>query len=208
MKISVSYLKTPLTKEETIKKIEETSADLLHVDLMDGLFVDECNFAWEEIWELLKNRKKPLDIHLMTLDVEHHIKNARSLNPDYITFQLEATRDPKECIELIKKSGIKCGIAIKPETEIEELVPFLNKLDLILILGVEPGRGGQKFIPKTIDKIKQLKEYQENYPFQIEVDGGINDKTIQIVQDYVDIVVSGSFICESDNMEESIKKLK
>ena len=94
MKVAVSYLKTPYSKEETIQQIEDTSADFLHVDLTDGLFVDDCNFCWEETWPLLENRKKPLDIHLMTLDVEHHIKNAKSLKPECITFQFEARNCP------------------------------------------------------------------------------------------------------------------
>ena len=146
MKISVSYLKTPYTNEETIQMIDKTSADFLHVDLKDGLFVDENNFTWEEVWPLLNKVKKPLDIHLMTLDVEHHIKNARVLNPQYITFQFEAAKYVKDCIDLVKSSGIKCGIAMSPETEVEEIEPYLKKIDLVLVLSVYPGRGGQKFI--------------------------------------------------------------
>ena len=98
MNISVSYLKTPYSKEETIQKIEKTTADYLHVDLTDGLFVDDNNFTWEETWPLLNKVTKPLDIHLMTLDVEHHIKNARVLNPEFITFQFEADKYNKDCI--------------------------------------------------------------------------------------------------------------
>lgn len=208
MKLAVSFLKTPYTKEETIAKIEQTSADFIHVDLTDGLFVEDNNFSWEEMWILLKNRKKPLDIHLMTLDVEHHIKNARSLKPESISFQWEATKDIKECIELIKEHGIKCGIAMSPSTAVEEFIPYLEKIDYILVLSVEPGRGGQKFIPETIDKLKELKKYQDQHQFLIEVDGGINAKTIELVKDYADILVSGSYICESNDFEERVQFLK
>lgn len=208
MKVSVSYLKTPYTVEETIAKIEETSADLIHVDLKDGLFVDECNFAWEEIWPLLKNRTKPLDIHLMTVDVEHHIKNAKCFKPRYITFHLEASKYVRDCIALIKNMGSKCGIAISPETPIEELEPYIGKIDVVLVLSVTPGYGGQKFIPETIEKLKKLKEWQKENKFLIEVDGGINAKTISLVKEYADIVVSGSYTCESKDFETSILNLK
>lgn len=208
MNISVSYLKTPYSKEETIQKIEKTTADYLHVDLMDGLFVDDNNFTWEETWPLLNKVTKPLDIHLMTLDVEHHIKNARVLNPEFITFQLEAAKYIKDCIELVKSSGIKCGIAISPETLVEEIEPYLKKIDLVLVLSVHPGQGGQKFIPETIEKLARLKELKKDYNFLIEVDGGMNEKTIDLVREYADIVVSGSYICEADDMEKAIKKLK
>ena len=192
MNISVSYLKTPYSKEETIQKIEKTTADYLHVDLTDGLFVDDNNFTWEETWPLLDKVTKPLDIHLMTLDVEHHIKNARVLNPEFITFQLEAAKYIKDCIELVKSSGIKCGIAISPETLVEEIEPYLKKIDLVLVLSVHPGQGGQKFIPETIEKLARLKELKKDYNFMIEVDGGMNEKTIDLVREYADIVVSGS----------------
>ncbi|MCI8575407.1 MAG: ribulose-phosphate 3-epimerase [Bacilli bacterium] len=208
MKISVSYLKSPYNKEETIKMIENTSADYLHVDLKDGLFVDENNFTWEEMWPLLNKVKKPLDIHLMTLDVEHHIKNARVLNPEYITFQFEAAKYVKDCIDLVKSSGIKCGIAISPETLVEEIEPYLKKIDLVLVLGVHPGKGGQKFIKETVEKLIELKSLKKDYNFSIEVDGGINEKTVSLVSDTADIIVSGSYICESENFEKSIQILK
>ncbi len=205
MKIAVSFLKSVLSKEETIKKIEQTSADFIHVDLSDGLFVKDNNF---EVIKLLKNHKKPLDIHLMTNEVEPYLKDLIPLKPTCISFHLEAPCDIKKTIETIKKENIKVGLAINPETKIETLKDYLNEIDQVIIMSVTPGLGGQPFIENTIPKLKELNELKKNHHFNIMVDGGINDQTIHKVKDYVDIIVSGYFICKEENYEEQINKLK
>lgn len=207
MKVSVSYLKSQYTKEETIDRIENTSADFLHVDLMDGKFVLNKNFILEEVISLLQNRKKPLDIHLMTEDVTEYIDKLSSLHPTMITFHIESHSDITKCIEKAKKYGMKVGLSLKPSTPIEELIPYLENIDLVLLMSVEPGRGGQSFLDESIMRLQELKKLK-NEKIMISVDGGINDQTILQVKPYVDIVVSGSFICEAENYEAQIEKLR
>lgn len=208
MKIAVSYLKSPFSKEETIKKIEQTSADYLHVDLMDGKFVPSKNFEINQVFELLKSHQKPLDIHLMTEDLENYIDSLSPLNPEFITFHLEQKEDIFKIINLIKEKKIKVGLAIKPNTPIKNIKPYLKIIDLILIMSVEPGKGGQSFLEDTPNKIKELKKYITSENILISVDGGINEISIKQIKNEVDMVVSGSYICESDDYESQIQKLK
>lgn len=208
MEVAVSYLKTSISKEETIKKIEATSAEYIHVDLADGLFVPNKNFHWNDIHALLQNCQKKLDIHLMTLDLERHINESLKLNPEKIAFHIEATKEIDSLIQKIKKENVKVGLAINNQTNIEALLPYLNKIDYVLVMSIISGYGGQKFIMSTIEKLKQLKKIQKNFSFQIEIDGGINSETIKYVKDNVDVVVSGSFICLSEDYEKQIQILK
>ena len=209
MKISVSYLSSKYSKEQTIKLIEATTADYLHVDLMDGGFVPTKNFTIPEVLDLLENHKKPLDIHLMVFDPIIYIDDLAKLEPKYITFHVEATKDIVKTIEKIRKYNIGVGLSIKPNTDLYELMPYLSLIDLVLIMSVEPGAGGQEFIPSSTDRLKELIEFrfQNNLSFQIEMDGGINADTIKLVPD-LDIAVSGSFICKSDDYQEKIDELK
>jgi len=208
MKISVSYLKSIYDKKKTIEEIEKTSADFIHVDLMDGKFVEKNNIDMQDLQKLLKDCQKPLDIHLMTNEFETYLSELEALHPKYLTIHLEAPFDTDKSIDMIKKRGIKVGLAIKPNTSVEHIVPYLQKIDLLLVMSVEPGLGGQKFLPSTITKLQDLKKYQAIHPFLINVDGGINDTTIQDIKPYVDMVVSGSFICEQKCYETQIKKLR
>lgn len=209
MKISVSYLSSKYSKEETVQLIEKTSADYIHVDLMDGGFVPKKNFEIYEVLTLLKEHTKPLDIHLMVFDPIIYIEELATLKPEYITFHIEATKDIVKTIELIKKNNIKVGLTLKPNTNILELMPYLCLVDLVLIMSVEPGEGGQSFIPTSIDRLEELIKIRQenNLNFKISMDGGINEETIKLVKD-LDIVVSGSYICKSNNYEEKIKTLR
>lgn len=209
MKISVSYLSSFYSKEKTIKLIESTSADYIHVDLMDGGFVPNKNFTIEEVLKLLKNHELPLDIHLMVFDPEIYIDDLKTLNPEYITFHIEATKNIVKTIELIKCNNIKVGLAIKPNTNLMELMPYLSMVDLVLIMSVEPGEGGQAFIPLSVQRLSELiKIREENHlNFKVEMDGGINPDTIKMVSS-LDIAVSGSFICKSKDFEHQIELLK
>ena len=208
MKVSVSFLKSPYSREITIEKIENSNADYIHVDLMDGKLVERKNFKTEEVLSLLKKKKKPLDIHFMTEDLEEYIDSFAILKPKYITFHIEAKCDTVKIIEKIKQYHIKVGLAINPDTPLEKIIPFLKKIDLVLIMSVKPGLGGQVFLPSTINRLKEIKKYQKEMNFMISVDGGINDNTINEVKEYVDMVVSGSFICESEDYQKQINKLK
>ena len=208
MKISVSYLSSKKSMRETIRLIEETTADYIHVDLMDGGFVSKKNFTTKEVEELLENHTKPLDIHLMVFDPIIYVSSLAKLNPEFITFHLEATKDIVKTIEAIKMQGIKAGITIRPDTDLYELMPYLSLVDLVLIMSVNPGEGGQEFMMSAVDRLQALREIRKNngLSFLIEIDGGINKDTIKFVKD-VDIAVSGSFICNSFNYQERIDEL-
>lgn len=208
MKIAVSYLSSKKSKKETIQLIEDTTADYIHVDLMDGGFVSKKNFTTKEVEELLENHTKPLDIHLMVFDPIIYVSSLAKLNPEFITFHLEATKDIVKTIEAIKMQGIKAGITIRPDTDLYELMPYLSLVDLVLIMSVNPGEGGQEFMMSAVDRLQALMEIRKNngLSFLIEIDGGINKDTIKFVKD-VDIAVSGSFICNSSNYQERIAEL-
>ena len=203
MKISASFLSIKDNIKENIVKLTNNDIDYLHLDIMDGKFV--ANIPWNilEIKNLI-NYHKPLDVHLMVKDVNKYIDDFKQLHPTYITVHYEVLDDVMAVINYIKKSNIKVGLSIKPNTDISLIIPYLKYIDLVLIMSVEPGLGGQKFIINSVDKIKKLKELKGD--FLIEVDGGINDSTINLVKD-ADIVVVGSYIT-SGNYEERIKKLK
>ena len=208
MKISVSYLSSKKSMRETIRLIEETTADYIHVDLMDGGFVPKKNFTIEEVEELLEKHTKPLDIHLMVFDPIIYVPSLAKLNPEFITFHLEATKDIVKTIEAIKMQGIKAGITIRPDTDLYELMPYLSLVDLVLIMSVEPGEGGQEFMISAVERLQELLQIRKNngLSFLTQIDGGINKDTIKLVQD-VDIAVSGSFICNSSNYQERINEL-
>ena len=207
MKVAVSYLKSTLSAEKTIEKITETSADYIHVDLMDGLFVPKKNDDLEYHISLLQNQTKPLDIHLMMIDPIESIKKLQILQPTTITVHLEIPK-LKESLELLDTLKIGKGIAVNPETDIEKITPYLKEINEVLLMSVHPGAGGQTFMPSVVPKITWLKNYRKthNLQFTIAVDGGINDQTISAIKD-VDLVICGSFICESDDYEQQITKL-
>ncbi len=209
MKISVSYLSSNYSKEKTIAKIEASAADYIHVDLMDGGFVPHKNFTISEVLILLKRHEKPLDIHLMTFDPIKYIADLAQLKPEYITFHIEATKDIVATIEEIKKYNIKAGLAIKPDTDILELVPFLDFIDLVLIMSVTPGAGGQEFIKDSCARLKSLEKIRKdnNENFLISMDGGLNADTIKLVPT-LDIAVSGSYICKNSDYNTQIASLK
>ena len=208
MEISVSYLSSKYSKEQTIRLIEETTAHYIHVDLMDGGFVPSKNFTMPEVLDLLKDHQKPIDVHLMVFDPIIYIDELAKLQPEYITFHVEATKDVVKTIEMIRGYGIQVGLSIKPNTDLYELMPYLALIDLVLIMSVEPGRGGQEFIPSSVSRLQELLQIRkENHlSFKIEMDGGINKDTIGLVPN-LDIAVSGSFVCTSDDYQARIDEL-
>lgn len=206
MKVSVSVLSEYDRLIAAVKKVNESTADFIHVDVMDGKFVDNEKFSVEVVKDIISISKKPLDVHLMVKDLET-IKKYALLKPEYLTFHVEVLNDPG-IIDYVKKLGIKVGLAINPETSINELYPYIDDVDLILFMSVKPGYGGQPFKEEVIDKIKSFKKMAPSN-LVISVDGGINDKTISLCK-YAgcDMVVAGSFITNSDNYDEKIRELR
>lgn len=206
MKISASFLSIKDNIKENIKKLDNTRIDYLHLDIMDGKFVPNETWNLTELKDLLEGHNKPLDVHLMVDNVYSYIDKFAKLNPEFITFHYEAVEDPYLVVDYIKSYDIKAGISIKPDTDVKVLDDLLDYVDLILIMSVEPGNGGQKFIETTYEKVKYLKERKKCYKYLIEVDGGINDTNIKNLK--CDIAVVGSFITNSDNYAEQLNKLK
>lgn len=212
MKISPSMLACDFTKMgEEIKRISEAGADFIHMDVMDGNFVPNISFGPSIIKSLRKHTSVPFDVHLMISNPYKYIPVFVDAGSDIITFHLESDPDVMQTIETIKKYNKKVGISIKPNTNVEALFPYLEYIDLALIMTVEPGFGGQKFMLEQMKKTQILKKeiMNKNLNTLIEIDGGINLETIKIVKDYpVDICVSGTCIFNSSNAYETIKSLK
>ena len=207
--LSTSILGFKENAKENIKKIDSLNTDYLHLDIMDGIFVPNKTWSIEEIKTLVENHTKPLDVHLMVSDIKKYIDDFSTLNPTYITFHFEATENPKEIIEYIKSKNIKVGISIKPRTTVEDLIPYLNLVDLILIMSVEPGKGGQEYLVSANEKIDELELLRNAYKYNylIEVDGGINNNTIKECLN-ADMFVVGSYITSSEDFEEKINEIK
>lgn len=209
MKIAASYLSSIFDKKTTINLLDKSNADYIHVDLMDGKFVENNNFEVNKVISDLQNTTKPLDIHLMTYEPEKYIDELASLNPKSIVFHLESNTDINKTIKLIKSRGIQVGIAIKPDTDIKSLNNYLSAIDIVLVMTVEPGAGGQSFMFDMLDKVNKLNKIKSNYSFKVCVDGGVNDNTILACKEAgADIVVCGSYICHHDNFNRQIDMLK
>lgn len=202
MKISASYLSIKDNLKENIEKLTSNDIDYLHLDVMDGIFVKNKTLEFNDLISKL-NYNKPFDIHLMVFDVIKYVDLYSKLNPTFITFHYEIG-NTLEIINYIKSKKIKVGLAINPNTKIEEILPYLPLVDLVLVMSVNPGSGGQKFIKESINKINYLKKIQKNYHFLIEVDGGINNANIPFS---ADIIVIGSYITNG-NYEERINEIK
>lgn len=203
MRISTSILSIKDNIEKNIEKLNNTTTDFIHLDIMDGLFVPSSN---DVDFNLQFN--KPLDIHLMVNDVLMYFNKYKKLKPMYLTFHVEATNNVDEVISMIKKENIKVGISIKPDTSVNSIIEYLPFIDLVLIMSVEPGYGGQKFIDESVNKISELVALRDknNYTYLIEIDGGINREVINKIKD-VDIIVVGSYITNSNNYQKKIDEL-
>lgn len=210
MEISLSILNIDYNyMEEELKKYKE-EIKYLHLDIMDGHFVPNISFGPSIVKSIHKENEFIYDTHLMISDPMKYIQDFVDAGSDYITFHLEAVNNVNEVIEYIHSLGVKVGLSIKPNTKVEELLPYLSKLDLVLIMSVEPGFGGQKFMESSIEKVSKLRKWKEEkgYFYLISIDGGINDETIQRVKPYLDWAVVGSYITASKNPIENIQLLK
>lgn len=209
MKTSISFLKSRLSTEETIQEISKTDADFIHVDVMDGKFVERKVLEIPEVIRLLSKSEKPLDIHLMVEHPLEYISAFKNLNARYITIHYEIEDNIGELIELIHSYGIRAGLALNPDTPVSKLNKYLERIDYVLIMGVVPGYGGQSLIESTIDKIHELEKIRDeyNYHYQISFDGGVNGETRKKLEG-LDIIISGSYVCMSDDYQAIINTLK
>lgn len=206
MKVSVSILKEYDRLINAVKKVNDSNADFLHIDVMDGKFVNNTKFSKEMVKDIISISKKKIDLHLMVEDLDL-IKEYALLKPDMLTFHVEVIDDFK-IIDYVKSHGIKVGLAINPETKIDKLAQYVDDIDLVLFMSVTPGEGGQEFKEEVVDKIINFKKLAPK-DLIISIDGGVNNKTVSLCK-YAgcDIVVSGSFITNSDNYTKQINELK
>lgn len=210
MKVSVSYLNVKKKDAaDVIEDLDKTDVDFIHVDVMDGKYVKKKANLYGFVKDIGKYTRKRLDIHFMVRKPHKMIDDYALLNAYCMTFHLDIKSDLNEIIDKCHMYGIKAGLAINPDQDIDLLKPYLNKIDLILVMGVKPGLPGQEFIPDVLPKIKELKEIvtKENRDILISVDGGINLENKKNFKN-VDIIVSGSSITNSDNYDKVISELK
>ena len=200
-KVSVSVLSSKNLESDLIKLNSLPSVDYIHVDVMDGKFVRNKNNPFKTLYKMSNVLTKRLDVHLMVKNPLKDINYYAALNTEYITVHSELEKVDKY-LDLIKEYGIKCGLAVNPETDISLIIPYLSKVDLILIMSVHPGKGGQEFIDDTTKKILKLKKIlvSKRLNVKIEVDGGVNDKTISRAY-FADILVSGSYVLSGETIE-------
>jgi len=196
---------------EEIKSIEKANADWVHIDVMDGHFVPNISFGVPIVKSIRKVTKIPFDVHLMIENVDQYIPEFAEAGADYITIHQESGNHMDRSIQLIKSLGKKAGISLNPATPVGSIEHLLLDIDLILIMSVNPGFGGQMFIEYTLDKIRLLKEFRDknNLNYLIEVDGGVNIENVKIIIEAgADVIVAGSAIFKSDNYGETIRKLR
>ena len=214
IKISPSILSADFSNlRSEIRKLQTGGADLIHVDVMDGHFVPNLTIGPPVIRALRKCTKIPFDVHLMISPVHKYIKDYALAGADIITIHPEATKNLSSSINLIKKLKKKVGLSLNPNTKIDVIKKYLKSIDLVLIMSVYPGFGGQKFIVKTLDKIKKLNKIknEKRLKFDIEVDGGINfQNSKDVINAGANILVSGTTIFKDNNgnIKKNIKKLK
>ena len=213
IKIAPSILSSDFSKlGEVLENLNQSGADLVHVDVMDGHFVPNITFGPPVIKKIRHYSKLPFDVHLMIAPVERYIKDFSDAGADIITIHPEATDNLVQSVQLIKSLGKKAGVSLNPKTDIEQLMPAIHLIDLILIMSVNPGFGGQKFMPEVLNKVKVLRKKidEEKLPIEIEIDGGIDFETAKLAVDAgVDILVSGTTLFNNkESLRDNITKLR
>ena len=209
MKTSISITKCNCERSEAVNKLLLTDTEYIHIDMMDGKFVNNTQLLPNEVIGLVKDSTKPLDIHMMVEDPIPYIRELQDLtNINNITIHYEIG-NVENYIDCIHELGIKAGLAINPDTPVNSVLQFLDNIDIILIMGVYPGEGGQEMIPETAKKINELIELKNKYnlSFEIAFDGGVNDETRKLLNG-LDIIVCGSYVCTSENYQEKINTIR
>ena len=200
----------------TFYNLETAKIDYFHIDVMDGKFVEKNNLELMKDYALTITHisNLGLDVHLMVEDIEEIADEYLMLEPKILTFHIEAAKTEertKNLIDEIKNNGSRVGIAISPDTSIDAIKPYLNLIHMVLVMTVIPGKGGQKLIPKTLEKVKELKKYvnENQIDIDIEVDGGINDQTSkEAIESGANILVVGNYLISAENMNEAVNKIK
>jgi ribulose-phosphate 3-epimerase len=193
--------------ERDIKMIDRSEAEWVHIDVMDGVFVPNISFGFPVMKSVRRATSKVLDTHLMIVEPEKYVKRFVEAGADYVTFHHEACVNPRATIAEIKAAGAKAGVSIKPATPVEAILDYLAELDMVLVMSVEPGFGGQSFMPASLDKVRALRKEidAKGYNCLIEIDGGISAKNAREVFDAgVDVVVAGSSVFSAESREQAI----
>lgn len=197
--------------ERDIKMVNQSEADWFHLDIMDGVFVPNISFGMPVIKAIAKHATKPLDTHLMIIDPDRYISTFAEIGCDILTVHYEACTHLHRTLQAIKSEGMKAGVALNPHTNISLLEDTINDIDLVCIMSVNPGFGGQKFIENTYTKVSRLKDLiiRKNSETLIEIDGGVNDLNAKkLVDAGADVLVAGSFVFKSENPTQTIQNLK
>lgn len=194
--------------QNEIEKVTQAGADWIHVDVMDGHFVPNITIGIPVVESLKKITRIPLDVHLMIDKPERYVEGFIAAGSDYLTIHVESTHQVASCLKKIRELGAKPGITLRPKTPIDSLTPYLDLVDLVLVMTVEPGFGGQSFMLDQVEKIHWLTDYRSKHglKYLIEVDGGVNDKTLSWLSKS-DVLVAGSYIFKND-YRQAIEKLK
>jgi ribulose-phosphate 3-epimerase len=212
VKIAPSILSADFSKlGEEINDVERGGADLIHVDVMDGHFVPNITIGPLVVESIRPITKLPLDVHLMIEKPDLYIESFAKAGADYITVHVEACTHLHRTIQLIKSLGVKAGVVLNPATPVQWIEPIIEELDMVLLMSVNPGFGGQKFIPVVVDKIKQVRDLakQKGVQIEIEVDGGVNEETARVcVEAGATILVAGSAVFNQEDREKAISLLK